>query len=142
LPYSVEIFHLPEGSAKLPFPVKTGVLRHTSLTLGYRIKIEGKVISYCPDTGYCKNAVIVSRSSDLLIAECAYKAGQSSDSWPHLNPESAAKIAVEAGSKRLALVHFDADVYKTITERSESEKEAQKIFKNTFATADGMQIEI
>ena len=81
----------------LPFLVKALPLRHASLTLGYRFAIDGRIISYCPDTGYCENAVALSLASDLLITECAYKEGQSFEEWPHLNPETAARIAREAG---------------------------------------------
>jgi ribonuclease BN (tRNA processing enzyme) len=142
LPYSVTVYELPEDNHKLPFVVESRKLLHPSLTLGYRIEIEGKVISYCPDTGYCENAVLLAKSADILIAECAYKIGQFSETWPHLNPETAARIAVEADAQHLALVHFDAETYKTIAERKYSEKMAQKIFKNTFITTDGMEVEI
>jgi ribonuclease BN (tRNA processing enzyme) len=142
LPFSVNIYELPDEADKLPFAVEARELRHPSLTLGYRFEIEGRVISYCPDTGLCENAVHLSRSSDLLIAECAYKSGQSSESWPHLNPETAATIARNAGAKSLALVHFDAEIYKTLDERKESEKAAREIFKNTFVTTDDMEIDI
>jgi ribonuclease BN (tRNA processing enzyme) len=142
LPYAVIIYELPEEHIKLPFRVESRPLLHPSLTLGYRIEIEDTVISYCPDTGYCDNAPLLARSADLLIAECAYKSGQFSENWPHLNPETAARIAGEADAKRLALVHFDAEKYKTISERKESERIARKIFKNTFITTDTMEIEI
>ncbi|MCX5844461.1 MAG: ribonuclease Z, partial [Deltaproteobacteria bacterium] len=88
------------------------------------------------------NAVTLSQRADLLIAECAYKNGQFSESWPHLNPETAASIAGEAGAKRLALVHFDAETYKTMADRKEAERAAQQIFKNTFVATDDMVIEI
>jgi hypothetical protein len=42
----------------------------------------------------------------------------------------------------LALVHFDADIYKTLEERKEAEKHAQGIFGNTFAAMDDMEFEI
>ena len=142
LPFSVTVYELPEDHMKLPFTVESRELLHPSLTLGYRIELEGRIISYCPDTGYCENAVKLAKSADILIAECAFKTGQFSENWPHLNPESAARIAGEAHIKRLALVHFDAETYKTIEERKEAERVAQKIFKNTFITTDGMEVEI
>ena len=142
LPFSVSTYELPNERNKLPFTVEAEELNHQSLTLGYRYEIEGKVISYCPDTGFCENAVHLARSSDLLIAECAYKSGQFSESWPHLNPETAARIAKEAGAGSLALVHFDAEIYKTLAERKESEGVARKIFENTFMTADDMEIDL
>jgi ribonuclease BN (tRNA processing enzyme) len=142
LPFPVELHELPKEYTIPPFIVRVKPLIHSSLTLGFRIELDGKVISYCPDTGYCENAVILARNADLLIAECAYKSGQYNPNWQHLNPENAAKIANEAKAKKLALVHFDAHIYKTLGERKEAEGEAQKRFKNTFAAIDNMQIEI
>lgn len=142
LPFAVTIRELPEELGTIPFSVEVRELLHSTLTLGYRIEIEGKVVTYCPDTGYCENAVTLSQNADLLIAECAYKNGQFSESWPHLNPETAASIAREAGAKRLALVHFDAEIYKTMGERKEAGRAAQQIFENTFVATDDMAIEI
>jgi ribonuclease BN (tRNA processing enzyme) len=142
LSFTVNLYELPEEQKKLPFPVDVKQLLHSSLTLGFRIELNGKVISYCPDTGYCKNAVELSRNADLLIAECAYKSGQQSKKWPHLNPETAARIAKEARSKTLALVHFDASIYKTLKDRVKAEKTAQKIFKNVFSAIDNRIIAI
>ena len=142
LPYGVELFELPEDRSVLSFYVETKPLMHSSLTLGYRIEIDGKVIAYCPDTAYCKNAVELSRNADLLIAECAYKSGQSSKDWPHLTPETAARIAKEANVKQLALVHFDAGLYESLNDRKEAEYAAQNIFSNSISTADGFKIEM
>jgi len=142
LPYPVEIHELPRKKKVLPFPVDARPLLHSSLTLGFRIEIDGRVISYCPDTGYCENAVLLSKNADLLIAECAYKSGQKSHKWPHLNPETAAHVAKEAQAKRLSLVHFDAYIYQTIKERKEAEQNAIKVFINSFAATDDMQVEV
>lgn len=142
LPYEVELFELPEEQSALPFHVETRPLLHSSLTLGYRVEIEGKAIVYCPDTGYCENAVALARDADLLVAECAYKSGQSSPNWQHLNPETAARIANEAGVKQLALVHFDASIYRMHRERKKAEMNAQKAFRNAFAATDGMEVQI
>lgn len=142
LPYPVKIVELPLELSELPFRAETKQLVHSSLTLGYRIEVDGKVISYCPDTGYCSNAVDLSRNADLVIAECAYRSGKFNKSWPHLNPESAARIAKEAGVQRLALVHFDASTHPTLEARKDSEKSAQVIFLNTFATMDDMEVEV
>jgi ribonuclease BN (tRNA processing enzyme) len=142
LPYPVQIHEFPEEQDLLPFSAAAKPLLHSSLTLGYRIELNHKIISYCPDTGYCENAVTLSRDADLLIAECAYKSRQNSPEWPHLNPETAAKIANEAHAKRLALVHFDAHLYKTLDQRRKAEVVAQKIYKNAFAAMDKMQISV
>ena len=142
LPYPTRIMEMPEESAALPFPVEALPLRHSSLTMGYRIELDGRTIAYCSDTGYCENAVTLGRSADLLITECAYKEGQFLEEWPHLNPETAARIAREAGAKRLALTHFDAEVYRSIPERKESEAIAAGIFTATTAGVDGLEIAV
>lgn len=140
LPYPAKIMEMPEEAASLPFSVEPLQLRHASFTLGYRISLDGRRIGYCPDTGYCENAVALGRSADLLITECAFKPGQSNESWPHLNPETAARIAVEAMAKRLVLTHFDAGRYRSIAERRESEAVAAAIFPATTAGTDGLEI--
>ena len=99
LPFRVNIHELPEDNSTLPFSAYYMPLLHSSLTYGYRIELDGKTITYCPDTGYCENAVVLARNADLLIAECAYKSGMENPEWPHLNPETAARIAKEAGAK-------------------------------------------
>ena len=140
LPYSVRILEMPAETAALPFPAEALPLRHSTLTMGYRIEIDGRTVAYCSDTGYCENAVTLGRSADLIITECAYKKGQSLEEWPHLNPETAARIACEADAKRLALTHFDAEVYRSLPERKESEALAAGIFAATTAGIDGLEI--
>lgn len=142
LPFPVELHELPKELKKLPFPVQAKPLLHSSLTLGFRIELNEKVITYCPDTGYCKNTVELSKNADLLIAECAYKSGQNSTKWPHLNPETAARIAKESKAKRLALVHFDANIYRTLKERGAAVKGAKKIYGNVFSAIDDMQLQL
>jgi ribonuclease BN (tRNA processing enzyme) len=140
LPYPTQILEMPAEVSSLPFPVEALPLRHTSLTLGYRFDIEGRILSYCPDTGYCDNAVTLARSADLLITECAFKPGQSCELWPHLNPETAARIACEAGAKRLVLTHFDAGIYQSLSDRQESEAVASRTFPATTAGRDGLEL--
>lgn len=141
LPYPARSCELPGEASRLPFPVQVLPLRHVGLTLGYRLNLGGRVIAYLPDTGYCANAVTLARSADLLIAECAFKPGQSSESWPHLNPETAGQIAREAGARRLALTHFDARTYPSLPERSEAEAAARKEFPAALAAYDDLGIE-
>lgn len=142
LPFSTSVYELPADSDRLPFPLDMEPLIHSGVTLGYRIHIDGKIIAYCPDTGYCDNAVTLGRDADLLITECAYKSGETDESWPHLNPETAARIALEAGAKRLILTHFAAGTYLTLAERKVSEGTAQGIFPNTLAAMDGTTVDL
>jgi len=142
LPFRVDIQEIAEGHHEFPFPVQCHYLLHSSPTLGFRFDLDGRIITYCPDTGYCQNAVKLAEKADLLIAECALKGGEDIPSRPHLNPETAGRMARDAQVKQLALVHFDADRYRTLAERDEAQKAAQKIFPQVIATMDGMELEI
>jgi len=140
--FKVDVHELSEGNHNIPFPVECRFLRHSSKCMGYRFELDNEVIAYCPDTGMCDNAKLLARNSELLIAECALRSGQRNIEWPHLNPEDAAQIAKEANAGKLALVHFDANRYNSMSQREEAQKKAREIFGNTVAAVDNMQIEL
>ena len=142
LPFKVEINELPEGTHNIPFLVECKYLCHSSKCLGYRLQLDRKIITYCPDTGICENAITLARNADLLIAECSFKRGQRNQKWPHLNPEDAVAIANEARAKKLALVHFDAAVYKSLEERIEIQEDMRGIFRNLVVSFDDMQLKV
>ncbi len=142
LPFKVDIYELPEGIHHIPFLVNCKFLHHSLPCLGYRFELDNKIITYCTDTGFCENAIELARNADLLIAECSFKSGQSDANWPHLNPEDAAQIANKANARKLALLHFDANIYRTLEERKEAQEKAREIFNNTFAAMDNMEIKI
>lgn len=140
LPFRATVHDFSEGVHHIPFYVKCKFLVHFSRCLGYRFKLEDKIIAYCTDTAFCENAVDLAKSADLLIAECSYAPGQHDKKWPHLNPENAAQIAKQAKVKKMALTHFDASIYQTFKERKLAEKQAKKIFSNTFGAIDNMEV--
>ncbi len=142
LPFKVRVIELSGQRSSTSFLEKCLPMKHPVATLGFRFNINGKIISYVPDTGMCKNAFGLAQGADLLISECAFKVGQKCEQWPHLNSEDAAKIAKKTGAKKLALVHFDAEVYKTLKERKVAEQQARKIFKETIAVKDGMILRV
>jgi len=140
LRYPTTLLELPDEIHHIPFHVTALPLRHAGPALGFRIELSGNVISYCADTGYCENAVTLSKNADLLITECAFKPGEENDHWPHLNPENAARIAKEASAKKLLLTHFDAKNYPTADSRKNAEKISRTIFKETIASYDDMTL--
>ncbi|MCX6691816.1 MAG: ribonuclease Z [Methanoregula sp.] len=142
LPYPAHVIELEEGGHKIPFTVECRPLVHPTPCYGYRLEVDGKVITYCTDTGVCDNAVALARDADLLITECALKPGEVSTDWPHLNPQDAVGIAQRAGAKRLALMHFGAEVYRTLDERTAVQDEFETIFPGLIVTTDGLIIEI
>jgi ribonuclease BN (tRNA processing enzyme) len=127
--------------ANLPFKLTALPLIHSGPCLGYRLEIAGRILTYCTDTGYCQNAVTLSRGADLLIAEATLPPGsETNPKWPHLTPALTARIAQEAGVRQLVLVHFDASAPLEI--RLEAEREARLTFPQTTAGVDGMTFEI
>jgi ribonuclease BN (tRNA processing enzyme) len=142
LPYPVRITDLGEGEHAIPFPVECLPLVHPAPCYGYRLTLDGKVITYCTDTGVCDNAVTLSRNADLLITECGLKPGQESPGWPHLNPENAIHIAREAKAKRLALLHFGAEVYRTPDDRREVKNRFEKEYPGLVVTNDDLTIDV
>jgi ribonuclease BN (tRNA processing enzyme) len=141
LPFQVEVHELSVGPYKIPFPLECRFLHHASPTMGYRFELDGKAIAYIPDTGVCENALKLAADVDLMIAECAHLPGERSAEWPHLNPQDAADMAIAAKAKQLALVHFDADRYRTIQQRVEA-AESVSNFKNIIVSRDEMTITI
>jgi len=142
LPFEVDVYELPEGLHNIPFLVECKFLLHSSKCLGYRFELDGKIIAYIPDTGICETAIELAENADLLITECSFKMGQRNAEWQHLNPEDAVQIAKEANAKKLALNHFDANIYRSLEERIEVQEKMKKIFKNLIVTFDNMEMGI
>ena len=142
LAYPVEVIEIKDFYKTPTFSVETAEMHHAAPTIGFRFSIDGKIITYCPDTGYCDNAVKLAKDALLLIAECAFRPGEESEYWPHLNPETAARLAHNASAKHLALVHFDAYRYPDFESRQQAEIIAQAVFHDTVATRDNQVIEL
>ncbi len=138
LPYPVKVLELPAQAGELPFKITTLPLVHADPVLGLRLELEGKTLAYCTDTGYCPNALKLAGGADLLITECAHLPGEHNPAWPHFNPETAGKLAAEAGAKRLLLTHFSAERYHTKALRAMALRHARSIFPNTAAAKDGL----
>jgi ribonuclease BN (tRNA processing enzyme) len=140
--FAVTVLELAHGSHELPFKVTCLPLVHPVPCMGYRFELDGKVVTYCTDTGICDNAVTLARGADLLITECGLKPGEKSPLWPHMNPEDAISVAKQAGAKRLALMHFGAEVYKTIEERRELTTQFGQECPGLIVSEDGMQVDV
>lgn len=149
-PYTMAVNKLPtkikvqefSNDLKLPVKIVHRKLRHASLCFGYRLAAEGKVVAFCTDTGTCKNLEILAAGADLLIAESSLPAGKIDNSWPHLNPQQAAKTAQKAKAKKLILAHFDASMYLGVGDIGAAQTAARRIFKNTQAARDGLTLKL
>ena len=142
LSYPAHAIELEEGVHRIPFPVECRLLVHPSPCYGYRVEIDGRVIAFCTDTGVCDNAITLARDADLLITECGLKPGDSSPDWPHLNPQDAIGIAKKAGAKRLALMHFGAEVYKTLENRQAVKDQFEHLCPGLIVATDDLTVDI
>lgn len=127
---------------RLPFVFDMRPLRHSAPCYGYRLELSGGIISYCTDTGLCANLKRLAASADIFITECAMAPGDTALKIFHLTPEAAARAARDARAGKLALCHFDPGRYPTRESRVAAERAAQRIFADTVAAYDGMEIVI
>lgn len=143
LPYKASVLEVAEGEHESPLSFKCKIFDHPDPSMGYRFRLEGKEVSYCTDMGMTDELVEFVKGSDILISECAFGCGDEiNPDWPHMNPEIAANLAKRANVKKLFLMHFDAYRYHIIEQRKEAEASARKIFKNTTATIDDMEVKV
>jgi len=142
-------FHTIEAGIMMSLPngtkIETHSLSHPGGTLGYRVEYEGKTFCYLTDVELGKHQdddslLAFMHAADLLIMDSVYDDGQTITGFGHSSWRECADWAGRAGAKQLALYHYgfkqsDADI-------DEMEKKAKKVFPDTFATRDGMQVEL
>lgn len=87
-----------------PFHVEARVVRHARHAIGLRVRQDGRTLAFSGDSGPCDALVELCRGADLALLECSYPSR--GDSSKHLTSTAAARIAMEAGTERLALCHF------------------------------------
>jgi ribonuclease BN (tRNA processing enzyme) len=118
LPYEVSIHEIDKGEHScFPFELTVSKLKHSSKCYGYRFKLNKKIITFATDTGICAGLYEVAWDADVLFTECALLPNEESEAWPHLGPKDAALVARDARVKKLYLLHFDAEKYKTVEKR-------------------------
>lgn len=139
--YKTKLVPLSEGVHKTPFEFECRQLSHIDATYGYRMNLNEKIVAYCSDTAVCKNDLLLAKKSDLLIHECCFTHKKPS-AWGHTSPEEAGELARKAKTKRLVLTHFSGNGFLNMAMRKKAEETAVKIFPNSIAAQDGMEIEI
>ena len=104
---------------------------HPVPTIGLRFETDRGVVAYSCDTAPTEAVVELARDADLLIHE-----GTGSLPGVHSSPQEAARIAAEAGARRLVLVHAPV-----VTDEASLE-EARAIFPETSWGNDGDRIDL
>jgi ribonuclease BN (tRNA processing enzyme) len=89
-------------------PLTFEVARVAHPVEAYAIKVthRGRSFVYSGDTGPCEALVELSRGSDLLLAEAAFREGEDNPRDLHMTGKDAAEVAVRAGVGRLVLTHI------------------------------------
>lgn len=141
LPTKIRFREISKKS-QFPFELRYERLQHSVPCYGYRFTSGGVTVTYCTDTGLCNNLKRLAEGADLLITECAMAPGDAAPNLFHITPETAARVANEAGVKKLALFHFDPGKYPTMEYRKAAENAAKAIFANTIAANDGTEINL
>ena len=107
--------------------------------------IRGRSVVYCTDTTYCDNSVELARRADLLIHEATFVdedaplARQST----HSTASDAARVAREAGARRLAVTHVSPRYAPgNAVEISTLVRQAREVFPATTLAEDFMTIEV
>ncbi|MCA9562113.1 MAG: ribonuclease Z [Myxococcales bacterium] len=94
----------------------------------------GRCVVYIPDTRPCDAAIRLAAGCDLLIHEGTYNAGLEAQahSRGHSTVADAARVAAQAGVKRLAITHISPKH----TDLRELERAAKEIFPETRVMRD------
>jgi ribonuclease Z len=98
----------------------------------------GRRIAYCTDTRPCRAAVELARGAEILVHEATYGADMQAEAGErgHSTAADAARVATEAGVRRLILTHISP----RYTDASPLLAEARAIFPATELAADFAEI--
>jgi ribonuclease BN (tRNA processing enzyme) len=97
--------------------VTTGSVPHSGETNGYRVELDGFVITYISDhqepiddpTHVDPGVLALCDGTDLLIHDAQFTAAElaARPDWGHCTPQYALEVALQSGAKRLCLFHHD-----------------------------------
>lgn len=98
----------------------------------------GQVVAFVMDTAPCDAALELARGADLLVCESTFldEHGALADAYGHMTASAAARLARDAGARRLVLTHFSQRVVDT----GRFLAEAQPIHADTLAATDLQRI--
>ena len=109
---------------------------HRPESIAYRLDGPSGSFVYTGDTEYAASVVELARGADTLLIECS-----APDDAPvpgHLTPSSAARIAREAGVRRVVLTHL----YPPVDDPSLAGKVGSSFDGEVLVAHDGMRLEV
>ncbi len=147
LPAKINAVHVDSSISLFSAKITPFQLNHPQGCIGYRIEHNGKILVYAtdtePDEGKLDKILIDhSKGADLLIMdsnntpeEAAFRKG-----WGHSTYIDCVNIANKADVKRLILFHHDPFHDDSVV--FEKEAKAKRLFRNSFAAFEDMQIDV
>lgn len=101
---------------------------------------KGRMVVYTGDTAECKQVEALAAGADLLIHESTFlsEMKEKAREYRHSTAAGAARLALQAGVKKLVLMHFS----KRYKDFSPMLKEAKAIFQDTVIADDLMRMKI
>lgn len=165
MPGQPELHVLREGCIDLGgIRVRTRMLHHTTVTLGYRLEADGGVVVYCsdhePHEAHPENRLLdflhpedrahlaFVRDADLLIHDAQYRHEEYARriGWGHTSFERAVDYAVTAGVRCLALFHHDPTrrdpALDEITEKAALQARAAGSSLQVIAASEGSVVDV
>lgn len=137
--YPVNFHRLPEEPMTLAmendaFRVIASPVKHMVPTIGVRVeyKSTGKAAAYSCDTEPCAQVVQLAGGVDVLLHE------SSGEGVGHSSASQAAEVAIEAGAKKLCLIHYDPRLGEAV--HAEMIAEAKKVFSGEAVLARDLMI--
>jgi ribonuclease Z len=99
---------------------------------------RGQRFAFVMDTGVCDAAVELARDTDLCVMEATFlsEMEQTAREYAHLTAAQAARIARDAGVKRLVLTHYSQRYGST----EEFIREASAFHKDVIVALDGQTV--
>ena len=105
----------------------------------------GRALAYCTDTAYSREAVALAEGVDLLVHEATFAEREAdlARATGHATARAAARVAREAGARRLILTHISAR-YATGADLGTDAllAEARTVFPNTDLAEDFLTVEV
>ena len=115
--------------------VRMNNARHPVPTVGFTVSCEGKTFGYTGDTNTLPSLADDYHGCDLLLADGLFSRETWGEQKPHLSAELAARLAADAGVKKLVLTHLNPFIpYRVLLQ------EARSVFSDTVLAEAGADV--
>lgn len=145
--YNIYHDHIPQAPDMVRVHIHKSYAHPRHGVYIYRIEWRGKSVVFASDTeGYVGadyRLVNFARDTDLIVHDAQFSEREylaSKQGWGHSTPQMACEVARLSGARQLVLFHHDP--HHTDQQIDEMECEAKKLFPNTIAAYEGLEIVI